>query len=273
MNSAFETLTDKEKETLRLVLRGHDAKSMASELDLSVHTVNDRLRAARRKLGVTSSKEAARLLLEEEGIPELFADKALGSAAQSLVLDGELPPEGSPFREPGFRQIAAWTVAGVLALSVIAILLAFSAQTGPFHEIASREAAQTAQADTPNSAATERDGVNQTVARDAERESSARAWLALVDANDWQGSYDAAGAAFRKPNTVQDWRSASQQARIPLGKVLRRQAISFQSINAPPNGYVVVQFRTDFENRESAIESVTMEREDGLLRVVGYYIT
>ncbi|GAA0731919.1 MULTISPECIES: helix-turn-helix domain-containing protein [Sphingomonas] len=55
-------LTEREKTTLRLLLAGHDAKSIARELELSVHTVNERLRDARRKLGVASSREAARRL-------------------------------------------------------------------------------------------------------------------------------------------------------------------------------------------------------------------
>lgn len=59
----YGSLTDKEKQTLRLILRGHDAKSTARHLGLSVHTVNERLREARRKLAVSSSREAARLLL------------------------------------------------------------------------------------------------------------------------------------------------------------------------------------------------------------------
>lgn len=59
-------LTEKEKQALRLILRGHDAKSAARELAVSVHTVSERLRDARRKLGVTSSREAARRLLADE---------------------------------------------------------------------------------------------------------------------------------------------------------------------------------------------------------------
>ena len=47
---AIWDLTDKEKEALRLLLAGHDAKSSARELGISVHTVNDRLRNARRKM-------------------------------------------------------------------------------------------------------------------------------------------------------------------------------------------------------------------------------
>lgn len=67
MAGTLHSLTDKAMATLRLILQGHDAKSMASELGLSVHTINERLRKARRKLQVTSSKEAARLLLGGEG--------------------------------------------------------------------------------------------------------------------------------------------------------------------------------------------------------------
>ena len=48
MNTAIETLTEKEKQALRLLVSGHDAKSMARQLGLSVHTINERLRDARR---------------------------------------------------------------------------------------------------------------------------------------------------------------------------------------------------------------------------------
>jgi DNA-binding CsgD family transcriptional regulator len=65
------TLTDREKVVLRLLAKGFDAKSAARELGLSVHTVNERLRSTRRKLQVTSSREAARLLLEREDTKSL----------------------------------------------------------------------------------------------------------------------------------------------------------------------------------------------------------
>src|SRR6056297_2490112 len=67
MSVAIGTLTDKEKEALRLLVAGHDAKSSANLLGLSVHTINDRLRNARRKLDVSSSREAARILRDAEG--------------------------------------------------------------------------------------------------------------------------------------------------------------------------------------------------------------
>ena len=84
MHEGIAELTEKEKQALRLMLRGHDAKSIARELNRSVHTVNDRLRAARRKLAVTSSREAARLLLEEEG-PEILGHKLSDRVPSSAV--------------------------------------------------------------------------------------------------------------------------------------------------------------------------------------------
>ena len=51
-NEAIEALSEKEKQTLRLIVRGHDAKSTARTLGLSVHTINERLREARRKMSV-----------------------------------------------------------------------------------------------------------------------------------------------------------------------------------------------------------------------------
>ena len=72
MRDRLDTLTDREKETLRLLLAGHDAKSIARAQDLSVHTVNERLRDARRKLGVASSREAARQLAEAGSAPPDF---------------------------------------------------------------------------------------------------------------------------------------------------------------------------------------------------------
>lgn len=83
MRDGLYALTDREKETLRLLLIGHDAKSIAGRMGLSVHTINERLRDARRKLDVSSSREAARLLAEaEQGDHDLLADKQLGVATE-----------------------------------------------------------------------------------------------------------------------------------------------------------------------------------------------
>src|SRR3546814_18872272 len=88
----INALTEKEKQTLRLIVRGHDAKSIARNLDLSVHTINERLRDARRKLTVSSSREAARLLFDAEGEPpNPSGDTKIGEAvtAPDVEQDGD----------------------------------------------------------------------------------------------------------------------------------------------------------------------------------------
>lgn len=55
-------LTDREKEILRLLVAGHTVKTIAARLGRSETSINERLRSARRKTGVGSSRELARLL-------------------------------------------------------------------------------------------------------------------------------------------------------------------------------------------------------------------
>jgi DNA-binding CsgD family transcriptional regulator len=58
----FTGLTDRELEALRLLAAGHTAKTIAVRLGRSETSINERLRAARRKTGIGSSRELARLL-------------------------------------------------------------------------------------------------------------------------------------------------------------------------------------------------------------------
>ena len=64
-----------------------------------------------------------------------------------------------------------------------------------------------------------------------------------------------------------------QAVRNPLGKLISRQVKSktyMTSLPGAPDGeYVVIQFETSFENKESAIETVTpMMDKDAKWRVV-----
>lgn len=252
MAPAFDALTEKEKDTLRLIVRGHDAKSAARELDLSVHTVNERLRHARRKLDVTSSREAARLLLESEvpqgrsapknSVYESFGGESAGTVVQSSVT--------TPFRT------RALLIGGIAMTSLLALTLALAFGV-------------TGQSPVADNAAEAR---AQTVAKaDAEREAAARRWLALVDAQDWEASFEATRSQFRQVNTLAKWRDASLHVRVPLGAVISRRAIASQAVPSP-EGYEAVRFETHFENGEGVVETVSLVREGGVLKVAGYYI-
>src|SRR3546814_2792949 len=95
--TGIQALTEKEKETLRLLVDGHDAKSMARHLGLSVHTINERLRDARGKMAVSSSREAARQLREiERPDPEIHGPKALGGAPEAAATEDRSVPAEAP---------------------------------------------------------------------------------------------------------------------------------------------------------------------------------
>nr|WP_269748064.1 DUF4019 domain-containing protein [Altererythrobacter lutimaris] len=257
MQDGFDALTTKEKDTLRLMLRGHDAKSMANHLELSVHTINERLRAARRKLGVTSSREAARILAErDQEIAKQSAYKPLGDAISSNPIDNGFAADAvsaAGNRKSLFPPIA---IGGFVFMLVVLSALSLAI-------IGAQPDQNTFTSKAPDAIAES----------DASKEGAARSWLLLVDAGDWQASFDAAGKSFQEPNTLETWRSASEQARVPLGNAHRREMIEVTSVNAPPNGFEIVRFRTDFENRQEAIETVTLEREGASWKVVGYFIS
>jgi len=59
-------LTDAERQVLRLLAQGHTAKSAATQLGLTEGAINERLREARRKTGVGSSRELARRVGPQE---------------------------------------------------------------------------------------------------------------------------------------------------------------------------------------------------------------
>jgi DNA-binding CsgD family transcriptional regulator len=65
-------LTDKETEILRLLASGHTVKSIAVQLGRSEASINERLREARRKTHVGSSRELARLLAAQKNWDENF---------------------------------------------------------------------------------------------------------------------------------------------------------------------------------------------------------
>jgi DNA-binding CsgD family transcriptional regulator len=129
-----QVLSEREKEALRLLLEGHDAKSIASKLGISVHTVNERLRTARRKLGVSSSREAARILaLSEQGNHNSFVDKRIGVVGDAKRVNEGRRPEGPK----GVEHPVALAIGGTLIMSLIfaAAMLVWdasgSAEPGP----------------------------------------------------------------------------------------------------------------------------------------------
>ena len=57
--------------------------------------------------------------------------------------------------------------------------------------------------------------------------------------------------------------------RTPLGALVSRRLVSEENVPAPPYGYQLVKFRTDYANKAGALETVSLVRENGDWRVVG----
>jgi hypothetical protein len=117
------------------------------------------------------------------------------------------------------------------------------------------------------------------VDRDKENKAVAAAetWLGMVDAGSYAESWDQAAAVFKGGMTKDRWVASLNAVRAPLGKMISRTVTSksyTKSLPGAPDGeYVVIQFSTSFENKKSAVETVTpMLDKDGQWRVSGYYI-
>jgi len=106
---------------------------------------------------------------------------------------------------------------------------------------------------------------------------AAETWLALIDQGDIAKSWDTAAALFKGAVSQEQWVQKVGPVRQPLGKLISREVASSKyatSLPGAPDGeYVVIQFKASFENKASAVETVTpMKDPDGEWRVGGYFI-
>jgi DNA-binding CsgD family transcriptional regulator len=88
-------LTDREVEILRLLAAGHTVKTIAARLDRSETSINERLRTARRKTGVGSSRELARLLDPQKTCDENIDLSGQRSAMEELARTATVGVRGS----------------------------------------------------------------------------------------------------------------------------------------------------------------------------------
>ena len=108
-------------------------------------------------------------------------------------------------------------------------------------------------------------------------QTAAESWLKLTDAGNAGVSWDQAAKLFKGAVTKEQWTQALAGVRPPLGKVISRKVTSRQYSEkvpgAPDGKYVTIQYETVFENKASAVETITpMLDPDGIWRVSGYFI-
>ncbi|MCG6923953.1 MAG: DUF4019 domain-containing protein [Acidobacteria bacterium] len=111
----------------------------------------------------------------------------------------------------------------------------------------------------------------------AQARTSAKEWLVMLDAQDYDGAWSAAGALLKAAVTQDEWARRMSVTLGPLGKVesraVRSSEYSTTLPGAPDGEYVVIQFDTSFESRQTALEEVVMRKQpDESWRVAGYRI-
>lgn len=115
-------LNEAERQVLYLLAEGHTAKSIANELGSTPAAVNERLREARRKTGVGSSRELARLLKSQEN-----RHKQMGMASHPPTTAAFPQPDAESWR-PQTGVVAMFTL--FLVAAGAAILMTQSPATG-----------------------------------------------------------------------------------------------------------------------------------------------
>lgn len=107
--------------------------------------------------------------------------------------------------------------------------------------------------------------------------SAAKAWLSLIDNGNYSGSWKDAAAYFQAAVSEQSWKSSLRAVRKPLGKLVSRNMLKSQESSslpgAPDGKYFVMSFKTSFEHKKSAVETVTfMLDKNGKWSAAGYFI-
>jgi hypothetical protein len=115
-----------------------------------------------------------------------------------------------------------------------------------------------------------------TPAQQAEADAAARGFLALIDAGQYDTTWERAGSALKASSSKLTWTSALKAASL-LGHPEQRslEGFGFTSrvdLAAPVGEYVLVQYKTRSGN-VTFTEKVVMQKEQGAWKIVGYFTT
>jgi len=102
-------------------------------------------------------------------------------------------------------------------------------------------------------------------------------WLKVIDDDNYDKGWMYASEYLKNVVPKDSFKQTLQGVRSPLGSMKKRVFDAAQyttSLPGSPDGeYVVIKFKTGFENKTYAMETITAQKEkDGQWRVSGYYI-
>jgi hypothetical protein len=101
-------------------------------------------------------------------------------------------------------------------------------------------------------------------------------WLVLLDNHKYEDSWKQAGSMFRGEVTQEQWVGSLEKFREPLGASVTRKAtrVNFaKTLRAAPDGdYAIIHYTTDFTNKSTVTERLTLVKEDGRWQAAAYAI-
>lgn len=105
----------------------------------------------------------------------------------------------------------------------------------------------------------------------------AHAWLEGVDEGGYDASWREAGAVFRGAITQAAWVATLHGWRGPMGDAQARWLTGMEEASrlpgVPDGRFLVLTWEAHFTRKQSAVETLTLQREaDGRWRVAGYFI-
>ena len=106
---------------------------------------------------------------------------------------------------------------------------------------------------------------------------SAEEWISLVDNEKYNLSWEKSDKLVQNLVSIENWKNLMVGSRNPLGKNISRNIISTENkteIQGAPDGdYYIIVYKSEFENKKNAFETITIKKsEDGRWKVAGYYI-
>lgn len=101
-------------------------------------------------------------------------------------------------------------------------------------------------------------------------------WLKLIDDHKYGESWDASSRIMQGTIKRAEWVQAMDSLRKPFGKVTSRTVLDQRTAKDPkglPQGdYMVMFYSTNFANKQSAHELVTLFKEGGTWKVLTYQV-
>ena len=106
---------------------------------------------------------------------------------------------------------------------------------------------------------------------------SAEEWISLVDNEKYNLSWENTDILVQNLVSIENWKTIMSGSRKSFGKNISRNITSIENkteIQGAPDGYYyIITYKSEFENKKNAFETITIKKsEDGRWKVAGYYI-